>query len=236
MVTIDPAAAAVLSAAGFPVELGNVPLTLTNNEVLGKVDHHWSPLHNFVGRVNYADINREGVDDFGGSVARSRGSAQVRTDWSVSAAETDVLSLRWLNEIRTQFARENQAINSLDPACGGPCISPTQGGPTLEITGVASVGRQRITPQLRLNKHFQLMDTVSYISGGQHVKIGGEYNHIGFPGDGNLLPLHFGGRYIFSPIPALGVTSALDGLRRGIPAIRTCRSSRRTSGSADGWS
>ena len=32
------------------------------------------------------------------------------------------------------------------------------------------------------------------------------------------LPLHFGGRYIFSPIPALGVVSALDGLQRGIPA------------------
>jgi hypothetical protein len=50
------------------------------------------------------------------------------------------------------------------------------------------------------------------------VKLGAEYNHIAFPGQGNELPLHFGGRYIFSPIPALGVTSAVDGLRKGIPA------------------
>ena len=83
------------------------------------------------------------------------------------------------------------------------------------------------------------------------MKVGGEYNHIAFPSQDNALPLHFGGRYIFSPIPALGVTSALDGVQKGIPAayvqgygnpyygdtaIRTCRSSCRTNGSAAGWS
>src|SRR5438034_2672857 len=50
------------------------------------------------------------------------------------------------------------------------------------------------------------------------LKIGGEYSSISSPGSGNLLPLHFGGRYLFSAIPALGVTSALDGLKQAIPA------------------
>ena len=219
VVSIDPAAVAVLRNAGFVVETGNVPLTIENSEIFGKVDHYWSPLHNLVARVNYADIAREGVDDFGGTVARSRGSVQLRSDWSISAAQTDVFSPRWLNEFRTQFAHERQAIDALDPACGGPCDTPEQGGPTLEITGVASVGRQRITPNRRLTRHVQLLETLSYVGGAHHVKLGGEYTHIGFPGgDANTLPLHFGGRYIFSPIPALGVPSALDGLRSGIPA------------------
>jgi hypothetical protein len=218
VVTIDATAAAVLESSGFPVELGNVPLSITNNEVLAKVDHHWSPLHYLVGRVSYADIEREGVDDFGGAVARSRGTVQLRTNWSLSAAQTDVLSPRWVNEFRTQYAYETQAINALDPACGGPCVNADQGGPTLEVTGVAAVGRQRITPNLRLHRRLQILETLSYVIPSHHVKIGAEYNHLRFPGEGNTLPLHFGGRYIFSPIAALGVTSALDGLERGIPA------------------
>lgn len=218
IVTIDSTAAAVLNSVGFPVELGNVPLAVTSTDFLGKVDHHWSPLHYLVARVSFADISREGVDDFGGVVARSRGTVQLRTNWSVSASQTDVWSARWVNEFRTQYAYEDQAINALDPACGGACVGVEQGGPTLEVTGVASVGRQRITPNLRLDKRFQFVETLSYVSAFHHVKVGAEYNHLVFPAEGNVLPLHFGGRYIFSPIPALGVASALDGLQRGIPA------------------
>jgi len=218
VVTIDPVAANVLNSAGFPVELGNVPLGVSNTEAFGKVDHHWSAPRLFVVRANYAKIEREGIDDFGGTVARSRGTVQLRTDWSISAAETDVFGTRWLNESRIQFAHETQEIQALDPNCGGACFNPDQGGPTLEVTGVASVGRQRITPNLRLNRHLQMADTLSYLSGPHHLKVGVEYNHISFPSGGNSLPLHFGGRYIFSPIPALGVTSALDGVVKGIPA------------------
>src|SRR5262249_14356267 len=107
---------------------------------------------------------------------------------------------------------------ALDPNCGGACSALDQGGPTLEITGVASIGRQRFTPQLRLNTHLQLVDTLSYFTGPHHVKMGGEYNFISLPGSGNALPLHFGARYIFSAIPALGITSALAGVMQGVPA------------------
>jgi hypothetical protein len=218
LVTIDPVAAALLNTLGFPVETGNVPLNVTNSEFFGKADHQWAPNHSIAVRGNFADINREGIDDFGGGVARSRGSVQLRTDWALSASQIDVFSSRWVNELRAQFAHERQTIESLDPACGGACTGENQGGPTLEITGVASVGRQRFTPQPRLNNRIQLLDTVSYIAGRHHVKAGAEYNRIDSPAGNNGLPLHFGGRYIFSAIPALGVATALDAVRRGIPA------------------
>ena len=86
------------------------------------------------------------------------------------------------------------------------------------MTGVAAVGRQRLAPNLRLHKRLAVSRDDQLRTAGHHVKAGAEYNHLRFPGKGNVLPIHFGGRYIFSPIPALGVTSALDGLRRGIPA------------------
>jgi carboxypeptidase family protein/TonB-dependent receptor-like protein len=217
LVTIDPSAASLLNSLGFTVDLGNVPLAVKNNEALAKLDHHWTPDHSLTFRVSFADIDREGIDDFGGSVARSRSTAQVRTDWSVSASETDILSPKWINEFRTQFAHEIQDIVSLDTRCGERCETVDAGGPTLEITGFASVGRQRFTPNLRLNKRLQFTDTLSYVGGDHHVKLGFDYSHISNPGDHNALPLHFGGRYIFAAIPGVFPT-ALAALQAGRPA------------------
>jgi len=217
-VTIDEAAVAVLNHAGFPVVRGNVPLEARNTQLLGKVDHHWSASRLLTLRGHYADIEREGIDDFGGVVARSRGTVQLRTDWALSAFENDVLSNRWINELRGQYAGEDQHVNALDPLCGGPCTRVDQGGPSLEVTGVAAVGRQRITPQIRLVHRVQAADTVSYFNGANQLKFGIDYNYLLFPSEGNVLPGNIGGRYFFSPIPPLGITSALDGLEKGVPA------------------
>jgi hypothetical protein len=217
-VTIDVGAAQLLNGLGFPVELGNVPLSVKNTELLLRLDHHWQPGRALTLRGSYADINREGIDDFGGTVARSRGTVQLRRDWSVSASEIDVWSGRWLNEVRGQYTVLDQHINALDPACGGPCSAIDQGGPSLEVTGIAAVGRQRITPQIRLVRRLQLADTVSYFKGAHQIKFGAAYNRLTLPSHGNVLPANFGGRFVFGAIPSLGVTSALDGLQKGIPA------------------
>lgn len=102
-VSIDPAAAAVIEAAGFPVALGNVPAAVENTELFGKVDHHW------------------GQTD---STLTLRGTVQLRTDWSFSAAETDIIANRWINELRVQFADEDQQVNALDPAATSSAPSP----------------------------------------------------------------------------------------------------------------
>ena len=129
---------------------------------------------------------------------------------------------RWVNEFRMQYAPQDQEINSLDPLCGGPCLAEDQGGPTLEITGVASVGRQRFTPNPRRNRRLQFAETISFLAGSHHLKAGLGFSHI--EATRGALPLHFGGRYIFSAVPALGITSGLQafsaqpavGLRPGL--------------------
>ena len=216
LVTIPAAAATLLNTLGFPVEVGHVPYSSTLTQFMVKVDHQWAPNHGLVVRGNWADVENENIEPFGGSIARSRGAEQLRTDWSVSASETDIIANRWINELRVQFAPQDQEINSLDPRCGGPCLDENLGGPTLEITGVASVGRQRFTPQPRKNRRLQFLDTISYVSGGHNVKAGIEFNHI--KATRGALPLHFGGRYIFSAVPALGIPSALAALQLGLPA------------------
>src|SRR5207248_2144452 len=127
-------AAALLNANGFPVELGNVPYDVQSKTYLTKIDHQWSSAHTLSGRANYASLLNENIEPFGGITARSRGAAQHRKDWALALSETDALSQRWINELRGQYAKEDQLIESLDPNCGGPCGSNNAlGGPTLEI-------------------------------------------------------------------------------------------------------
>src|SRR5436190_11531420 len=65
-VTITPVAAALLNAAGFPVELGNVPYAVRSKTYLAKGDHQWSPAHSLSLRGNYASLLNENIEPFGG--------------------------------------------------------------------------------------------------------------------------------------------------------------------------
>jgi hypothetical protein len=209
-VNIDPQAAAALNAAGFPVALGNVPYEVRAEEYLAKIDHQWTPTNALAARASYAKLLNENVEPFGGIVARSRGALQDRKDWAVALSETDVLSDRWVNELRGQYAAEDQLISSLDPTCDGPCDTFFEGGPTIEITGFASVGRQRFTPQPRENMRYQLKDTLNFAGTKHFAKAGVDWNYVHT--EHTALPLHFGGRYIFSAlpaVPALGITRPL---------------------------
>ncbi|HVR38702.1 MAG TPA: TonB-dependent receptor [Thermoanaerobaculia bacterium] len=221
-VNIDPTAVTLLNANGFPVANGNQPYTVEAEEYLGKIDHQWTNANSFVARLNYAKLLNENIEPFGGIVARSRGALQDRKDWALALSETDVVSARWINELRGQYAHEKQLISSLDPNCGGKCETFSQGGPTLEITGVASVGRQRFTPQPRENARYQIKDTLNFAGTSHFAKAGFDYNYIRT--ERTALPLHFGGRFIFSAlpaVPALGINapiSALQAFAAGLPA------------------
>ena len=221
-VNIDPAAADLLNKNGFPVDLGNVPYDVKSKAYLAKVDHQFAQAHNLTLRANYASLINENIEPFGGIVAKSRGAVQNRKDWAVAASETDSLSQRVINELRGQFAYENQLIESLDPNCGGPCDNNFKGGPTVEIIGVASVGRQRFTPQPRRNQRYQLKDSISSFTGSHSLKAGFDFNDVRTRF--TALPLHFGGRYIFAAlpaIPALGLMQPISSLQAfglGLPA------------------
>lgn len=83
---------------------------------------------------------------------------------------------RSVNETRFQFARQDLAVQSLDPRCRGRCETDDSGGPTIELPGVASVGRQRFTPQLRKNDRYQLTETVSFAAAAHSLKAGVDMN------------------------------------------------------------
>jgi hypothetical protein len=226
-VSIDPAAGQSLQTAGFPVELGNVPYTTDATQALAKIDHQWSPRSTLTLRGSLFDLLDENADPFGGSVARSAGAALLRTDWFVSASETDVLSSRWLHEARFQFARFDQESRSLDPRCDGPCDLDDEGGPLLILSGVATAGRNASTPLARKQNRYQLSDTVSYFGGSHLLKAGVDFELTQTLS--STLPSYFGGAFIFNQLPgtaqaAAGLPpraaplSALEAFQLGLPA------------------
>jgi len=213
--------AGILRRTGFPVDTGNVPYALTSDSFLVKIDHNLRHDSQLVFRYSYADGLNENIEPWGGLVAKSRGAALDSTDHMLSAAQTSVIRSKWVNEARFQFARRDQQVDSLDPNCGGPCTREDQGGPTLEILGIASAGRQRFTPQPRLNNRYQALDTLSFLRGDHQVKLGVDFNYVDHARQ--ALPLHFGGRYLFGPLPVIPglLPVAIDGtqaLALGIPS------------------
>ncbi len=215
----------VLGRAGFPVEVGNVPYDIRSNALLAKVDHQFTPNHGLTVRYTYGDGVNENTEPFGGQVARSRAGVLDNRDDMVAGSMTSVLSTRLVNEFRMQFARRDQEVRSLDPTCDGPCDRVDEGGPTLEVIGFASVGRQRFTPQPRLNNRVQLLNTTSFYAGRHNLKAGVDWNYVDHAEQ--ALPLHFGGRYIFvgftpQQSQALGLPpvaiSAIQAVALGLPA------------------
>ncbi len=203
--------AAILRRAGFPIETGHVPYDVRSNQFLGKLDHALNANNSLTARFNWANDLNENIEPFGGNVARSRGAVLESDDSMFALSHLWVGSAKMVNETRFQLASRDQTVDSLDPRCGGPCTLENQGGPTLEVLGVASVGRQRFTPQPRKNLRYQVLDTVSYFTGAHQFKGGFDFNYI----DANQqsLPLHFGGRYIFGSIPAAAAPQF------GLPAV-----------------
>ena len=203
--------AAILRRAGFAIETGHVPYDVRSNQFLGKLDHHLNTSNSLSARINWANDFNENIEPFGGNVARSRGAVLESDDLMFALSHLWIGSSKMVNETRFQVAGRDQTVNSLDPKCGGDCLLEDQGGPTLEVLGVASVGRQRFTPQPRKNVRYQVLDTLSYFTGAHQFKGGFDFNYI--DATEQSLPLHFGGRYIFGSIPA-----ALSP-QLGLPAI-----------------
>jgi len=83
------------------------------------------------------------------------------------------------------------------------------------------VGRQRFTPQPRTNDRIQLTDTLSFTAGSHSAKAGLDFSFI--DSRDTALPLHFGGRYLFRPLPAIpgllpAPVTAIQAVALGIPA------------------
>jgi hypothetical protein len=209
-------AAGILARAGFPIETGNVPFPVRTTMALFKVDQVFDNAQRLSIKLHVADRLDGNSQPFGGLVARSRGGELKNRAYVATGSLTSVSSTRVVNELRGQVARYRQVVQSLDPSCGGPCTAFDQGGPAVEIAGVARVGRHNFTPQPRTAMRYEFVDTLSVAFTTHQIKTGLD---IGIADIRSAaLPLNFGGQFVFADLPA--PLAAAFGLPGPVAAIQ----------------
>ena len=202
-------APALLGAAGFPIEIGNVPFAVRTTTGFMKLDHVTTGGTNLALRFNVADGHNGNSQPFGGIVARTRGGALDNRDYAFAGAVSSV-GRRFVNELRFQIARRDQIVRSLDSSCEGECDGPDEGGPAVEVVGVARAGRHNFTPQSRDAIRYQVLNTASLERGRHLFKAGIDVNLVDNREVG--LPLNFGGQFFFVALPpALAAAFGLPG-------------------------
>ena len=195
----------ILRAAGFPVETGNVPYDVQDDAVPGQGR---SPAARRATISSCASTTRRHAQREHRAVRRHharRAAARrsTRATTSRPGSYTSVFGSRWVNELRFQYrvSRSGRAI-ARSAAAAGRASRPTRAARRSRSpawpASAGSASRRSRGPM-----RCQVLDTVSLSHGSAPVqgrrRLQLSIDHT----DGPALPLHFGGRYIFQPLPAI---------------------------------
>ncbi len=203
VVTISDAAVVVIRASGFEVSNGEVPFDRDRNTYLLKLD--WVPesSNTFSLRGTYSDETDENQQAWGGLVSRSGGGVRHIEDAALAVTGASILSSSLANELRGLYASRSHRLESLDES----------GGVSVTIPGVATFGTQRLLPQPRNTRIYQVFDAISLFGGRSSYKFGVDYVRTELEG---RLPLYFAGYYVFGALPGL---TALEAFGAGVPQV-----------------
>jgi len=144
-----------------------------------RVDHNFSDKDSFFGRYTIDDSSQQVPSALPNNLAKN----SVRSQ-NAAIGETRIFSPRLLNVFRFAFNRSTADFYTA-------IVNSIEADPTLfflpnpVVPGVGTLGVQGVTEgagsgalTLRLDNVFQFTDTVSYTSGRQSLKFGGEFQRI----------------------------------------------------------
>ena len=129
--------AQILRTAGFSFDTGHVPYQVRTTQWFGKLDQYIGNRQRLSVRVNGATELNQNIEPFGGLVARSRAAVLDTTDVMGAVSHNFIATPQLVNEARFLVAWRDQTVSALDPTCDGPCDREDEGGPTIEVSGVA---------------------------------------------------------------------------------------------------
>jgi len=166
-----------LAVAGYPgaaITTGLYDSPVRSVNLLGKIDHDFSGRDQLSVRYALYDVSSDRSRGAGGLSAPSASAGLANRDQAVAFSNTLTLGSRTVNETRVQFTNSDLASPPTDPV-----------GPAVSIAGVASFGTLSFSPQGRLNRMFQAVNTLSQQRGSHSLRAGVDvlYNddRIGFP-------------------------------------------------------
>jgi hypothetical protein len=173
---------------GQPVTTGIYPNPVHSLNGFGKVDHQLNGRDQLSVRYSLYDITADNSRGAGGLSAPSASSRLDNIDHVVAVSNTWTLSPRTVNETRAQFVYSDLKALSTD-----------QVGPAVNISGVAVFGTLSGSPQKRLNKMFQVVDSISHQQGAHALRAGVDFL---FNSDAINFPRAYRGSYRFSSMAA----------------------------------
>ena len=188
---LDPAGSAALA------ELTPLAQSWTRTQdqdvFLVKTDSQLSAAHRLTLRYNHQNFKGNNFESGGpqNSVEHT-GASNVRTR-TVNGSVTSVLSSRLLNEVRGQWARDQEPglANSSNPEA-----TIREGGSTVLI-----IGRNFFSPRETTIKRGQFADTITWIQGAHKVRGGAD---LQFDRILNFFPGNFSGSYTFNSLSSFG--------------------------------
>ena len=178
-----------LLAVGYPgpeISTGDFRNPVHNENFLAKVDHHFSEKDQFSSRYNLYHVGSINSRGAGGTSAPTASANLFDTDQTIAASNILTLSSRVVNETRAQFTNSNLAAPPSDLI-----------GPAVSISGVASFGTLSGSPTARVNRMYELTDSMSIQQGPNSIRIGVDYL---YNDDTITFPRSIRGSYSFSSL------------------------------------
>ncbi|MBL0313635.1 MAG: TonB-dependent receptor, partial [Holophagaceae bacterium] len=195
IVTIDPTAVALISAAGFRVETGELPYAESDTSGFLRLDWVQNPSSRWTFRALFGYQKDENAIPWGGLIAKTAGGSKSTHDQTFTFSNQWV-GTSWFNDFRVMLASRDSRIDSLDPSRSV----------YVEILGSAVFGTQRLTDQQSQARYIQLADTLTTVRGNHTLKGGIDLLHSRNEAD---VPQNFAGLYRFQAIPEIGISSPL---------------------------
>jgi Carboxypeptidase regulatory-like domain/TonB dependent receptor-like, beta-barrel len=169
---------------GSPVTTGIYPNPVDMTNLVGKVDHQIKGNDLFNVKYSLYDVTSTNSRGAGGLNAPSASAALDNVDQAIAFSNTLTLSARTVNETRVQYTYSDLKAPPTDLV-----------GPAVSIAGVASFGTLSGSPQARLNKMFQVVDSVSHQRGAHALRAGVD---VIYNSDKITYPRSYRGSYTFS--------------------------------------
>lgn len=173
---------------------GVFPFGEQRQQLLTRFDHTLAAGHNLFFRANWTGQDSENTN-FGALIARSRGQNSTVRDFAVAVGDTLVINPRWVSETRLGIAYHDYGVYPTDRL-----------GPTVDIRGFGSFGRDFILPVRTVERAFQVRQNFVRATGRQTVKFGVDIYPVR---DSTTAETFFSGRFVFGE--AVPLSNVIDG-------------------------
>ncbi len=193
LVTIAPSSVAMINARlasvgypGPPISTGQFRNPVHNENFFAKADHNFSDADQFSARYSLYHVESINSRGAGGLSAPTASANLFDTDQTIAASNVKTFSPWLVNETRMQFTDSNLAAPPSDPI-----------GPAVSISGVASFGTLSGSPTARLNRLYEVTDSLSLQHGAHAIRLGVDFL---YNSDTITFPRTIRGSYSFSSL------------------------------------